>query len=542
MSVPQTAQEYYEQGARLLNSGDVSGAVVSLTKAAELRPGPQTIGALGMALMRGGNFDSALSWFSRLDENNAHDVRTLTLQGQAFEGLGKFDEAVARYRTCLNASPLQIPVLRRYSELAWPRDREDVLKRFDATCALITEETPHGLLALQLAAQYQEFAARQDNGQASGLGTSLDDLFFRYATEARDRVCDLARRRLEKSGTDTQALAALAFYFMSQHDWERAGDYYARLKKAQPDDIDLMMFIDADYAARLDRYDADAVSEVLPAVHHVRPLDDSPAGTLFLASSLEYAEKFTMPLLLSLEDQGVAARVQVHVMAEPGETISVLEAALSGFAHVEVGLSWEIIDLKTIPHTDSRNYFHAIRYVRAAQAVQSSGGAVVLMDVDGLVNADPKRIFDVLNGGDAGVCVIPAAWIATSQMRGDFAAFAPTAKGRAYAWRIAAFITDAFDRDALFWAIDQNALFTVHAEMEAAGHAPDLKVFGPNVYSQSADPEAVFWSSAGKEKFRDIATLQTGTADETTFAGNPFMQKYARYHSMARDRLAKARD
>ena len=538
MSAPQSAQEYYEQGARLLNAGDVAAATALLAKAAELRPGPQTIGALGMALMRAGNFDAALTWFSRLDAQNTHDVRSLTLQGQAFEGVGKFDEAIIRYRICLDASPLQIPVLRRYCELVWPRAREDVLTRFESTCALITEDTPDGVLAFQLAAQYREFAARLDRGLTPVLGTSLDDLFFRFATAYRDRVCDLARRRLEKSETDTDALAALAFHSISRHAWDAAAEYYARLKRSAPAHPDLTMWIDDARAAILDGIDPQSMSARLPAVHHHTTLLDAAAGTLFLASSLEYAKNFTLPLLLSLEDLGLAARAQVHVMAEPGEDVSVLAAALEGFTHVAVGLSSEIVDLGGMNRNDGRNYFHAIRYVRVAQAVQSSTGPFVLTDVDGLINADPCRIFDVLKGCDAGVCVIPAAWIAKSQMRGDFAAFAPTELGRAYAWRIAAFIADAYERNALFWAIDQNALFTVYTEMAAAGRAPRLTVFGPDVYSQSADPDAVFWSSAGKEKFRDIARLQAGGLGEDVFAGNPFMQKYASYYAAAQKRLA----
>ena len=472
--------------------------------AADERHNSKALSKLASAFLYIEKFEEALFWLNKIDSHGWETVKTLVWKGQAQERLGRFSDAIETYSRVVERDPTHVSCTLRYCDLLWkdvPNDVPNILKRL---CESIDETSPDALRAFEYWAIYSERHERLNRGLSPVHTDNLDDLYFTYATEQRDQLVNAARRRLSVNEKDTDALTTLALFDLSQDDWSALEPRVRKLKSIAPDRNDLNFYIDDAAGSHLEGLSAVNFEALLPPVINSIELSPSPKGTIFLSSDPRYFYQFTAPLLLSLESLATPSRVQIHIMDGEHLDAPKTEQFLSGLNHVQCGLSIERSNLGDIPTKQKAIYFHAIRYVRLFQALKSGKGPYCITDVDGLFVKDPQHVFSGLNGQDVGLCPVPGMWGTRSHFQASFTAISNTKDGVNFAKLIAAYVAVALRQDALYWGIDQNALFNVYKYLIRKNRTPKIKVIDETLFSLEAKEDSVFWSDAGKEKFELI--------------------------------------
>ncbi len=297
------------------------------------------------------------------------------------------------YSRVVALDPTQISCTLRYCDLLWTVSPDDVLGHLKKLCEAIDEMSPDALLAFEYWAVYSERHERMKRGLSPVHATSLDDLHITYATDQRDKLVDVAQRRLSTNGDDVEALVTLALYDVSQDNWNDLEAHVQRLKPIAQDPAHLNLYINNTDGTYLESVNVEDIEAELPPVIESIVLPASSAGTLFLCSDPKYFYRFTAPLLLSLEAVGVSSRAQIHIMDGESLDLAKTKEFLSRFKHVQCGLSFEKSGLGDKPPKQRVLYFHAVRYVRLFQALSSGGGPFCITDVDGLFIKDPEDIF-----------------------------------------------------------------------------------------------------------------------------------------------------
>ncbi len=531
----ETAKKEYGEGTRLMQAGQVDAALPHLKAAAEAYPTAQTLTALTWGLMQMGDYAQAIAYFQVMADNNWHSARTLTLCSQAYEGVAQFDDAIATYRRAIDLDPVFGPALRRFCDLMWPRDPDEVIRRLDSAYAQIDAETPDCIEMLKYVATYHERTARRAAGKSDLFGETLEDLSFTYALDKRDRAVEVADAVLARDPDNRGALSLLASHCLRQRRWDDVTDYLKGVEDEPRHHAEHMVWMDAPRARRLDALTPEDVFATFAPCETLVALPPSDAGTVFLSSTPDYFAQFTAPFLLSLEATGAPARVQVHMINAKQNDLAIAEAFLSGLTGIACGLSTELATNLEGHGVSMRNYAHAIRYIRANALLIDSNGPVCMTDVDALVNRDPQGIFERVRGGDLGLWAVPGVWRTNSHFCAALTVFNPTDNGRHFLARVAAYIADAFQRSEFFWGLDQNALYVVYDEMLRDGRAPDITCIDESLLSLTSDPGAVLWGDSGKEKFELVRRLMTEDVDPQSLGDDPYAQTYASYFLKAQN-------
>lgn len=521
----------------LANRGKLDQAIPFLAQAADLAPTAQTLSTLVKALLNTNEFEKALLCIDKMERMGLATTESLYWKSLAQSSLGLLSESIKTLRQVLSHNPNDVGILRHYCNLIWSENPEEVIERLTSLTETFTDDIPNILDGLHHAMHYVERWEKVKKGLSPVHATALDDLYGAHAPDQRAKLFALANRKLERDPNDVDALSMLGFYHVGLQDWPKVASYTERLRAVDPKHPNLELWIDDECAGRLDAMtDADIVAPFAP-VHDIIKLEPSTEGTLFLSSDRTYFRHFAAPLLLSLDSLGVPLRAQAHIMNADEKQLPKVKAFVESLQNVKCGVSVEYNDFSSTPALDRRNYYAAIRYVRLYQAMMSTNGPFCSVDVDGLINATPDRVYQVLEASDVGFCFVPGVWFSRAQVRGDFFAIANSPGGRAFAQRVAARISDSYRRDKLYWCLDQNSLYTVYLDMLRRNTAPSLHVFDEAFYTLDAKPDVVYWSSAGKQKFEDLLNIGQDQTDDPNRQRSPYMAAFEPYYRTVRDML-----
>lgn len=523
------AKRNYEDGARLMKSGRVDEATPLLVAAADAYPTQQTLMAATWALVQIADYERALPYFLYMDEQDWYSARTLTLFSQAYEGVAQFDNAIATYRRAIDLNPVFGPALRRYCDLMWPRDPNEVIRRLDTAYGLIDADTPDCIELLKYVATYHERTARRNAGLSDLFGATLDDLSFNYALDKRDRALQVALAVLTREPNNRGAMSLLASHSLRTKQWDDVATYLKDVESAPYHHAEHMVWMDGPRSHRLDELSDEDIFATFAPCEKIVQLTDSDIGTLFLSSTPDYFAQFTAPFLLSLEATGASSRVQVHIINAKRSDLNIAQDFLENLQYVEAGLSTERATNLDANGVSMRNYAHAIRYIRAYDLLLKSSGPVCMTDVDALVNANPQGVFDKVCAGDLGLWAVPGVWRTNSHFCAALSIFNPTGRGRYFLGRVAAYIADAFTRSEFFWGLDQNALYVVYDEMLRARQEPSITCIDASLLSLDHQSDAVLWGDSGKEKFELVRRLLSEEIDLGALEDGSYDKTYANY-------------
>jgi hypothetical protein len=281
----------------------------------------------------------------------------------------------------------------------------------------------------------------------------------------------------------------MALARIAQDDAMGAEPYLAALRPVAGGDPLAVAHFGAAFFAEVDRR-AGAPDADLPPIKTV--VARAPAGPcVFIACDPVYFETYGWPFVRSFARHRPAAFLHIHMFdlpaADEAAFAARLDAVLGG---VSYGLTTEATGLAG-RKPEAPNYYHAVRFIRAATLDRLSAHPLVLMDVDLLFNRSPDLLFACFAEADGAVPVEAGRVEVSNQINASMVGIAPTPGGRAYLARVAAYI--AACRAALVWGIDQVALFAVLTERTAHGVAPRLAAVPPALLDDDFGDGTVLW-------------------------------------------------
>lgn len=212
---------------------------------------------------------------------------------------------------------------------------------------------------------------------------------------------------------------------------------------------------------------------------------------LFFACDGSYLEKFGWTLIKSIAAFPSGTVVHIHLFdigVEQGAELFARIRDLMGdraysVTHESTGLSGK----------NAAIYYHAIRFVRAAQFAAKMSQPLCCIDVDSILSGSADGLFSHLGTFDAQLMAQPGRVEVQNQICAAIMFFAPTENGRALLRRFAAYIATCHRRGLLIWGIDQTALFAVYSEMVSKGVDLRLGPIPSDVFDSSYSAATLVW-------------------------------------------------
>ena len=311
----------------------------------------------------------------------------------------------------------------------------------------------------------------------------MEEFPFKFAC---DEVRQFAEAAELWAASEPSSVAALVHQITARLvvcDYPGVDEAAARLSPISPTDVLGSLRLCAPVAAP---------TIMLPKVKHAWPTKPS----IFISADEVYFETFGLPLLRSIAKHG-SVPVHVHYI---GNGIKSVAAARK----IGVPLTCTVEDPSEFIAAHSlkaKNYYNAIRLVRFAEALQHSGCALFMMDIDSLVVADAARIFDV--PGDVALRARPGRLESWNQFSACLVKGTPASV--AY-FRLAANIVHNAIKTP-WWGLDQFALFAAYVQMR-----PEISLIGPDIAYVGDEVGGVVAFTGGAKKKSTLMTDQGGFA------------------------------
>lgn len=305
------------------------------------------------------------------------------------------------------------------------------------------------------------------------------DYPFRYAAPAFQEFIKNGTRAAAQEARDTYAQILGVYAAILARDYAKADAFMETYGAGPaPEPLRAMRFTRRFTMPPID----------LPAVQGAWPTEPS----LFVSCDPGYLKAYAVPLLRSVAQAAPSANVHLHIMGMAD--VPAIDGIRITSTHEAVPADFP-----------AREYFGAVRLARFAQALESAGAPLIMVDADALVTADFRPLF---SGRHAAMRVRagriePWTQYSACCLRG-------TADSLNYYKAVADIVLRTMH--APFWGMDQYALLAGHVQE----HTP-IDLFGPDVASVTDETPGVFWFTAGNAKL----SLSTGQS--------PYAQLFRRY-------------
>ncbi|MGE3332736.1 MAG: hypothetical protein AB7I36_03765 [Rhodospirillaceae bacterium] len=212
-----------------------------------------------------------------------------------------------------------------------------------------------------------------------------------------------------------------------------------------------------------------------PAIMDLPPVVGTyPEDTAyFLCCDGAYFRNFGIVLLRSIADRSPGMRVHMHLMNPDMSLMRFVESL-----PLKMSLTHETC-------APSNKYYHAVRLVRFAEALEKNKGSLLMTDVDALAGGDISKVVDgALAMRVRAGRLAPWNQFSACFIRGD-------ATSRAYFRRVAEIVKAS----PLWWGIDQYALYSAWTALK-----PSIELVGPKTASVIDSEPGIFWFTAGEAK------------------------------------------
>jgi hypothetical protein len=392
---------------------------------------------------------------------------------QSYEDAGYRGRAIEQYESILDVRPNDLKALHKLSKLCPFTDSYRVLERYRMGVATAEPSQKLTLLS-QIAVKKEAFERLRRNLPPYAI--SGGDLTFMFAgREVKDSE-DLADALLQETPDHTEARMHKAFCARVRGDLLEAETCLRDLWGGS------VLFNDGFYG----ELEGESLSG-LPDVIDVKTQDfDGPV--IYLACDMAYFTQFAKPLLGSIDAVAPGSNVHLHVM-NAGD----VQAFCATLSSTKIAISTE-----TCPA--EKTYYHAARFIRMYQYLVRYKQPLWLMDVDGLLNQDPRPLFDA----EADVSLVGHAgrfepWF---QFNASVVGVNPTQNGIKYLRLVAGYISHF--RDKLWWGIDQMALYGVYEHLKGTA---TFGMLPPNTLDGEYTDDGIVWTNGTAAKFSEIKTL-----------------------------------
>ncbi len=445
------------------------------------------------------NYPAARDCYVRRLKNSPSDVRALFELADLYERSG-YRQVAIKYFEQLLSQAYDTTHYQQYGKLLpfseTPR-KFAMLQQAPLPAAMPDEE--------QLKRQ-MEYTSVKNAIERVALGLphmarSLEELFFPHASrelEVFERDVDEVLRH---SPTILFAHHAKAMCLVARQKHQESEPFFRHLAKAEPSNIYVNITFEQKFYADLSvQNDAD-IFNVLPTITDIVTAKFGDGPIIFLSCDYTFFMNYGRPMLSSIHAVSPGSQVHVHIMNAPDNFQTQTSPLIAALPRIKIAFSVE----KTAVAT--REYYHAVRFVRLYQFLQRYRQPLWLLDVDALLNNDINPTFAAMGDSEVGLVAHTGIWSPWNQFRAGIVGIHPTTRGLTYAKLIAGYIAAFYKQNLLRWGIDQAALYGVYFYLTGESRAPVIKLYDDLLIDSDCVENGVIWCNSGVNKFEQLVVL-----------------------------------
>jgi tetratricopeptide (TPR) repeat protein len=537
----QLLQGNIEEGERLLNSflaaepnhapgldlaarlamrrGELDAAEQYARRAVALQSVAPFVLSLGEILKAKNKLQKALDCFSSVLKKLPDDLRALTGIGEVYEQADYRNLAIEAYGRVMALDPTNAVVAVKYFGLLPIPDLPAGLAVLDRAKPSPDAKVKVRMNFLHQYVVFREWADRARNGQMPHHSASIDDSFFRYAAADRDEFERLADSVLAENKDDRGGISMKSLCVFSRGDRLGAEPYFAM--QAKPGSIYETIAFRPEFYRELSAASDTRIAEGLPPLIEVASAAFSEDHVIYLSCNYAYFVDFARPMLLSLAARGKRPQVHLHIMDGTDDDWRTAKAFCAGLDAV-IAISAERPRVDEIGKLEARCYYHAVRFLRLHHHLARYGKTLWLMDVDALINRDPRDMFAQMGEADVAFRARPGRWEPWNQHNASVIAVRPTDAGRRYLRLIASYISHFHRANKLRWGIDQLAMYGVYCHLKDEDLAPRVFLLNNRHVDYEYYDDGFVWCNSGRGKFMQLEQMAKGL----TNAADPLRAKY----------------
>ncbi len=340
------------------------------------------------------------------------------------------------------------------------------------------------------------------------MASSSHELSFHFAKPERDAFeAMIDRARLQDPNLQSKDFGhpyafAKAMCLVSRGDGKAAQPYFEYLAQIEPHQIYANVIAEPDFYRALEAQSDAALFAGFAPVEDIQTAVFADKPIVLLSSDYRYFLQFTRPLLSSIQALSPGTQIQLHIVNPPSEGLQKILSFCAKLPQLRIAISIE----QTA--TPSREYYHAIRFIRLYQFLKRYERTVCVLDVDALLHKDIGPLLQSVGNSDVGVSGHPGLWAIWNQFRAGIVAVNPTERGCAYARLVAGYIASFSAAAKLRWGIDQLALYLAYLFLCNDQRAPQMKFFTELLFDVECRDEALIWCKGGTGKYDRVVQLE----------------------------------
>jgi len=442
------------------------------------------------------------------------------------------DKAAAAdiYRRALAARPNDFAATEKYTDAIWDTDRDTCVALRERLLASSGDNLARRIEALRLLICNKEWAARINHGQMPYHASSLNELFFHYAADNLKDLAASSAAFLEAHPNNVSARVTLATARFCLGDRHGAEAEYGMVAKALEGKIHENMRFAPTFYDELRQFTPDDLVRDLPPLLNLTPPAVSAKGVLYLSCNFLYFHAFALPMVVSLRERSPQTPVHVHIMDADDTQASFAKAFLEKLSPLKFALSVERPGLENAPKMEARCYYHAVRFIRLFQHMETYKSPLWLMDVDAVINRDLTGLFAMLDDREVAMRVRPGRFEPWNQFNACVVGAGTSAASREYFRLLAAYVAYFHRQKRLRWGIDQLAMYGVFADMQDRGQAPSVALLGEREVDYDYQESGYVWCNSGAGKFQHLARLSKPQSPPTpALTKNKFLPVFERH-------------
>ena len=549
-------KEHLVRGVQLAQAGDIAGAEDAFSACIAAEPSHAAANFnLGILLANRNAWLEAEAALVRSISTQA-TIKNVTAYAELLEKTNRRADAARCYTDILNAVPEHAPTLRclatlysrttnraksrEFSKRAWdaePADfgsaiqygiasyADDPLETITVLDKLLGDHANDDTIRLKVLnalLPYREFGERVKRNLMPHHATSLDELYYTYCAKEFALFHELSLKAAAEAPDNPGALYRKLLAHICAGEKSAAQKCLARYQTLSSDNILSALSFDPVFFEQLEQMTDDDLIQGLPPLEDIMTASFTDSPVIYLSCNLTYFTAFALPMIRSLADKGPGNQVHVHIMDATGDELAEAKAACSSLSAITIAMSAEQPGVDQRGSKVARCYYHAIRFIRFYQHLRRCGRTLWLMDVDALFNRDPREMFPVLGDMDAAFRIRAGRLEPWNQFNACVVAATPSDASLLYFRLIAAYIAYFYQRNELYWGIDQLAMYCVFERLKDPNRAPTLTFLDDQAIDYDYKDDGFIWCNSGGNKFAHLAK----NADGKRTADDPDRAKY----------------
>ena len=523
---PNDIEANYNLGILNLDDNKAKIALPFLQKAAKLRPTIKSIGTLGNCFEALGCHSDAANCYSSILKKTPNECGLWIKYGLMLERDNKQEEAVKAYQEALTIEPSNAEAAIKLGWALWKNEPARATLTLEQALAANTDNKIGRIQLLSTLAVFQEWLARLKINKPPYHAYNLEEMFFPLSQTTLNKLYTESNILLESVPTMEWAQMTAGLAAFASQKYYQAQEIFSKVKTGHLSPMAKAIRLDEDFYNQLNHIEDENIRRGLAPLHDIRTVDFKEKNIIYMACNAHYFDAFAKPLILSINATNVKEQLHIHIMDSSLQHTEEANNFCDGMENIDIALSVERPELSIDSSVKPREYFHAIRFIRFYNHLKHYKKSLWLMDVDGLFNKPPQRIFQKHAGNDIVLRARPGRLEPWNQFNACLVGAHYSETALNYFRYIAKYIYYFFKSGSLPWGIDQLALYATYIQLVRKELAPTIQLLDEEDLDYDHIDSSTLWCSSGTKKFIFFNNMEDINNDELSKYEKRFLEYF----------------